>query len=45
MVELRRILFPVDLSDASKATVPFVKAMAGHFQSEIVALHVLNTAS
>jgi nucleotide-binding universal stress UspA family protein len=41
MVEFHRILFPVDLSDASKATAPFVRAMAEHFQSEIIALHAL----
>jgi nucleotide-binding universal stress UspA family protein len=39
MLPFRKILFPVDYSDASRAIVPHVKEMARHFGSEITLLH------
>ena len=40
MINFRRILFPVDMSDQDKQAAPFVKAMAHRFGSEIVILYV-----
>jgi nucleotide-binding universal stress UspA family protein len=40
MIDFKRILFPVDFSAQSRAVVPFVKAMAKCFGSEVVLLHV-----
>jgi nucleotide-binding universal stress UspA family protein len=42
MINLRRILFPVDFSDQSRAVAPFARAMAQCFDSEIVVLHVVD---
>jgi nucleotide-binding universal stress UspA family protein len=39
MIDFKRILFPVDFSAQSRAVVPFVKAMAKCFSSEVVLLH------
>ncbi len=39
MLPFRRILFPVDHSDACKSIVPSVISMAKHFDSEITLLH------
>jgi nucleotide-binding universal stress UspA family protein len=41
MMSFKRILFPVDFSAQSAAIVPFVRAMAKCFASEIVVLHVV----
>ena len=41
MNPFQRILFPVDLSEQSKRAVPFVKAMAERFQSEVTLLYVM----
>jgi nucleotide-binding universal stress UspA family protein len=42
MIDFKRILFPADFSAQSRAVVPFVKAMARCFGSEIVVLHVIH---
>jgi nucleotide-binding universal stress UspA family protein len=42
MINFKRILFPVDFSAQSQAVVPFVRAMAKCFDSEIVILHVVD---
>ena len=42
MISFKRILFPVDFSLQCKAIVPFVRAMAKCFDSEIVVLHVVD---
>ncbi len=42
MINLKRILLPVDLSAQSAAIVPFVRAMAKCFDSEICVLHVVD---
>ena len=39
MFPYRRILFPVDYSPANLAIIPFVKEMAGHFQSHLQLVH------
>jgi nucleotide-binding universal stress UspA family protein len=39
MLPFRRILFPVDYSEACNLIVPSVARMADHFQSEITLLH------
>ncbi|MBY0507942.1 MAG: universal stress protein [Bryobacteraceae bacterium] len=39
MLPFRRILFPVDHSEACKSIVPSVKQMAAHYGSEITLLH------
>ncbi len=39
MITFRRILFPVDFSQQDHQAVPFVKAMAERFQSEVILLH------
>jgi nucleotide-binding universal stress UspA family protein len=43
MINFKRILFPVDFSAQSRAVVPFVKAMAKCFGSEVAVLHVIDT--
>jgi nucleotide-binding universal stress UspA family protein len=42
MISFKRILFPVDFSDQSRAVAPFVRAMAKCLDSEIVVLHVVD---
>ena len=42
MHEFKRILFPIDFSEQCVAIVPAVKAMASRFNSELVALHVID---
>lgn len=42
MINFKRILFPVDFSVQCKTIVPFVRAMAKCFDSEIVVLHVVD---
>ena len=41
MISFQRILFPVDLSQQSRAAAPFVKAIATRFHSEVSVLHVV----
>ncbi len=45
MFELRKILFPVDFSEASAGTGAYVAAFAGRFQSELTLLHVVDVAA
>ncbi len=40
MITFKRILFPVDFSKQDQEVVPFVRAMAERFHSEVVLLHV-----
>jgi nucleotide-binding universal stress UspA family protein len=40
MIDLKRILYPVDLSAHSRATAPSVAAMAKRFGSRVILLHV-----
>ena len=40
MINFKRILYPVDLSEQSRAVAPSVAAMAKRFGSEVVLLHV-----
>ena len=42
MIAFKRILFPVDFSDQCRAIVPAVKAMVDRFNSELIALHVVD---
>jgi nucleotide-binding universal stress UspA family protein len=41
MLDFRKILFPIDMSDSCTATAPFVGAMAKKYSAEITMLHVL----
>jgi nucleotide-binding universal stress UspA family protein len=43
MITFHRILFPVDFSKQDHEVAPFVKAMAGRFQSEVTLLHVVGS--
>jgi hypothetical protein len=43
MIRFSRILFPVDLSEPTRETAPFVTAMAARFNSEVIVLHVLGS--
>jgi nucleotide-binding universal stress UspA family protein len=43
MSSLRKILFPVDLSESSQSVAPFVEAMVKTFQAQLTLLHVLET--
>ncbi len=45
MRDFKRILFPIDMSDACTATAPFVEAMARKYSAEITMLHVLEMPS
>ncbi len=45
MINLKRILYPVDLSAQSRAVAPSVAAMANRFGSEVVLLHVTGAAT
>jgi len=40
MIEFKRILFPVDMSEEDRKAAPFVKVMAGWFGSQIDMLYV-----
>jgi nucleotide-binding universal stress UspA family protein len=42
MTTFKRILFPVDFSDQSRAAVPSVKAMASRFDAQTVVMHVMD---
>jgi len=39
MLPFKKILFPVDYSDACRALVPHVRSAADHFQAELTLLH------
>lgn len=39
MIPFKRILFPVDFSEACRAVVPYVKGMAERFGSELTLMH------
>jgi nucleotide-binding universal stress UspA family protein len=41
MPRFKRILFPVDFSERSRAAAPFVLSMAQRYQAHVVAMHVL----
>jgi len=41
MISISSILFPVDLSEQSRAAAPFVQAMARRFRAEVTLLHVV----
>lgn len=45
MRTFQKILFPVDMSDTSTATAPFVEAMAKKYNAELTLLHVLEMPS
>lgn len=45
MRTFQKILFPVDMSDTSTATAPFVEAMAQKYNAELTLLHVLEMPS
>jgi nucleotide-binding universal stress UspA family protein len=45
MRAFQKILFPVDMSDSSTATAPFVEAMARKYKAEVTLLHVLEMPS
>jgi len=38
-LKIKRILFPIDFSDRSRATAPFVLSMARRFDADVVLLH------
>jgi nucleotide-binding universal stress UspA family protein len=42
MISVKRILFPVDMSEQSRRAAPFVKAMAKRFQAEVALLYVID---
>jgi nucleotide-binding universal stress UspA family protein len=42
MLNFRKILFPVDLSERSKQTAPYVAWIARKFRSQIIVLHALD---
>ena len=41
MIRISSILFPVDFSPASRRAAQYVKAIAGRFQADVYALHVV----
>jgi nucleotide-binding universal stress UspA family protein len=45
MRAFQKILFPIDMSESSTATAPFVAAMAKKYNAEITLLHVLEMPS
>ena len=45
MPAFQKILFPIDMSESSTATAPFVQAMAKRYSAEITLLHVLEMPS
>jgi len=45
MRAFQKILFPVDMSDSSTATAPFVEAIARKYHAELTLLHVLEMPS
>lgn len=45
MLDFKKILFPIDMSDTCATIAPFVAAMAGKYSAEITMLHVLEMPS
>jgi len=45
MRAFQKILFPVDMSDSSTATAPYVEAMAKKYNADLTLLHVLEMPS
>jgi nucleotide-binding universal stress UspA family protein len=45
MRAFQKILFPIDMSDSSAATAPFVETMAKKYHAELTLLHVLTPPS
>ena len=45
MLDFKKILFPIDMSDSCTTTAPFVEAMARKYSAEITMLHVLEMPS
>jgi len=41
MVQLKRILFPVDFSDQCRGAAAYVEALVGRFDAELILLHVI----
>lgn len=41
MFQLKRILFPVDFSDRSRAAAAYAEEFAAHFDAELILLHVV----
>ena len=41
MLQLRRILFPVDFSERCRGAAAYVEALVGRFQAELILLHVM----
>lgn len=41
MPQIRRILFPIDFSEQTRATAPLVNAMASRFDAQVVLLNVV----
>lgn len=39
-IQLKRILYTTDLSEASRAALPFVSAIAGRYHSQVFAAHI-----
>ncbi len=44
MLNLKKVLFPVDFSDRCAGAAHFVEALAGRFESELTLLHVVEPA-
>ena len=45
MVEIKRILFPVDFSESFSKTLPYVLSVAGKYEADIYLLHVVEDFS
>ena len=43
MLNIKKILFPVDFSQRAKNAVPFVESIAERFEAEIMLLHVIDS--
>lgn len=41
-MRVKTILFPVDFSGRSRLAVPYVRALAGHFQARLLTVHVVD---
>lgn len=45
MCEIKKILFPVDFSDTCLGAARYVEAFVGHFEAELMLLHVIDESS
>ena len=45
MFQLKRILFPVDLSGRCRGAASYVEALAGRFEAELILLHVVEPSA